>query len=173
MWAHGMGMEPQEGTEAKEGKLGYVCTSLAIMGRQIWWSFSHCLSCLFIRLAAVVLMPMCLPPGQRNEGGVGGRGEGCLCLQAWERYSHKLKGWQLIKNPRLQTREDVSRYVSAGGREQSDRILGSSASAEGGVSEEHAGTYKRLGPSSFNPLSGMGLPSLLSPHSQSEKPGEA
>lgn len=66
-------MEPQEGTEAKEGKLEYVCTSLAILGRQIWWTFSHCLSCLLIRLAAVVLMPMCLPHGQRNEGGSGGR----------------------------------------------------------------------------------------------------
>lgn len=48
-------------------------------------------------------------------------------LRPWcgERYSHKLKGGQLIKDPRLQTGEDVSRYVSAGGREQSDRILGS------------------------------------------------
>ena len=38
-------------------------------------------------------------------------------------YSHRLKGGQLIKDPRLQTGEDVSRYVSAG--EQGDGILGS------------------------------------------------
>lgn len=37
---------------------------------------------------------------------------------ARKRYSHNLKGWQLIKDPRLQTGEDVSRYVSAGDRGQ-------------------------------------------------------
>lgn len=35
-----------------------------------------------------------------------------------ERYSHNLKGWQLIKDPRLQTGEDIPRYVSAEGREE-------------------------------------------------------
>ena len=55
---------------------------------------------------------LCVPlPAEEGSRGLG------------KGYSHHLKGWQLIKDPRLQTGEDVARYVSAG--EQGDRILGS------------------------------------------------
>lgn len=74
MQAQGGGIEPEEGTEAGEGKLGHVCTSVVIIGRRMW-TFSPCLSCLLIRLATVVMMPRCLPPGQRNEAGVRGLGK--------------------------------------------------------------------------------------------------
>lgn len=53
-----------------------------------------------------------------------GRGKEQGLLLGWERYSHDLKGRQLIKDPGLQTGEDVSRYVPAGVGEQTDGCQG-------------------------------------------------
>lgn len=76
----------------------------------MWWRLSHCLSRLLMRLATVVRCPGVSLQGRGTKRG--------LSPWAGKRYAHKLKGWQLIKDPRLQTGEDVSRYVSAGDREQ-------------------------------------------------------
>lgn len=62
------------------------------------------------RLATVVRCPGASLQGRGTRRG--------LSPWAGKRYSHKLEGWQLIKDPRLQTGEDVSRYVSVGDREQ-------------------------------------------------------
>lgn len=65
-----------------------------------------------LRELATCSQCLCVPlPAEEGSRGLG------------KGYSHHLKGWQLIKDPRLQTGEDVARYVSAG--EQGDRILGS------------------------------------------------
>lgn len=104
VWAHRAGMEPQGKTEAGHQ---YVCTTrgLAVVAEQVWWSDSRSDGWLWW------LPCLCVCPWA-EEGSRGPR------PWAGRRYSHSLQDWQLIKDSWLQTGEDVSRYVSAGGREQ-------------------------------------------------------
>lgn len=141
-------MEPQGETEAGEGKL---CVRACALHHRRRWGFAqpH-----LLRRLATWLQCLCVP--LLAEEGSKGLGKG---------YSHHLKGWQLIKDPRLQTGEDVSRYVSA--VEQGDGILGSPwAGGEPLECRAHEG----LGSLPSHPTL---HPRLPCPHSQPEKPGEA
>lgn len=118
VWAHGVAMGPQGRIEAREDLSGHMCAgAYCRQGRGKRGKAPQSLS--FLRRPATC--SRCLPPSRAEEGSPG------LSSRAGKGYSHHLKGWQLIKDSRLQSGEDVSRYVSArdgvGGTR--DRILGS------------------------------------------------
>lgn len=97
-------------TVAGRGTRGYTRTpSLAMVGRQIR------------RFQPLPVLPTHKAGHRGHDAYVcpswAEKGSRALSPWAGNRYSHNLKGWQLIKDPRLQIGEDVSRYVSAGNRE--------------------------------------------------------